>query len=140
MADVHTKAVRSYNMSRIRSKDTRPEIAVRKAIFAQGFRFRLHDIKLPGKPDIVLKKYNIVIFINGCFWHGHESCKYFVVPKTRPEWWIQKINRNKELDAINAEKIKNIGWKVITIHECEIKGDKFDQAIKNLVARILAKQ
>lgn len=87
MADVHTAVVRTYNMSRIRSKNTKPEIIVRKALFASGFRFRLHEKKLPGKPDLVLRKYKAVIFIHGCFWHGHENCKYFRVPKTKTEWW-----------------------------------------------------
>ncbi|MBD0333743.1 MAG: DNA mismatch endonuclease Vsr [Chitinophagaceae bacterium] len=91
MADVHSAEVRSYNMSRIRSKDTRPELLLRKVLFANGFRFRLHDKSLPGKPDIVLKKYKTAIFVHGCFWHGHKDCKYFVVPKTRTEWWMNKI-------------------------------------------------
>src|SRR4051812_16489030 len=99
MTDVHSKDVRSYNMSRIRSANTKPEIIVRKALFAAGFRFRLHDRKLPGKPDIVLPKYKTVIFVHGCFWHGHQRCRYFVVPKTRTEWWMNKITRNRELDT-----------------------------------------
>jgi DNA mismatch endonuclease (patch repair protein) len=86
MADVHDKATRSYNMSRIRAKNTKPELLVRKFLHAQGFRFRLHDKKLPGKPDIVLPKHKTVIFIHGCFWHGHKGCKYYVVPKTRTDW------------------------------------------------------
>ena len=85
MADVHDKATRSYNMSRIRNKDTKPEMLVRKFLFANGFRYRLNDKKLPGKPDIVLPKYKTVIFVNGCFWHGHENCKYFKLPATRTE-------------------------------------------------------
>lgn len=98
MADVHSKKIRSYNMSKIKGKNTRPEIMVRKFLFSHGFRYRLNVKKLSGKPDIVLSKYRIVIFINGCFWHGHEGCKYFVVPKTRTEWWIDKIQKNKERD------------------------------------------
>jgi DNA mismatch endonuclease (patch repair protein) len=90
MADVHNKKTLSYNMSRIRYKDTKPELLVRKYLFAKGFRYRLHDKKLPGKPDILLPKYNTLIFVHGCFWHGHEGCKYFVVPKTRTEWWLKK--------------------------------------------------
>jgi DNA mismatch endonuclease, patch repair protein len=86
MADVHNKATRSYNMSRIRAKETKPEMIVRKHLFCQGYRYRLHEKKLPGKPGIVLPKYNAVIFVHGCFWHGHDGCKYFVVPKTRTEW------------------------------------------------------
>jgi DNA mismatch endonuclease, patch repair protein len=136
MADVHTKAIRSYNMSRIRSKNTRPEMIVRKALFANGFRFRLHDKKLPGKPDIVLKKYKTVIFIHGCFWHGHIDCKYFVVPKTRSEWWLRKIDRNRELDRINTDKIKGMKWKVITIHECNLKGDKLNRSVNKLINQL----
>lgn len=121
MADVHSKATRSYNMSRIRSKDTKPEMIVRQLLFASGFRFRLHRGDLPGKPDIVLPKYKTVIFVHGCFWHGHEGCRYFVVPKTRTEWWLNKINRNKALDEINAGKLQEMGWRVIQIFECSLK-------------------
>src|SRR5882672_4043589 len=121
MADVHDKKTRSYNMSRIRSKNTKPEILVRKSLHAQGFRYRLHGKKLPGKPDIVLPKYKTVIFIHGCFWHGHKNCKYFVVPKTRTSWWLKKIQRNKQLDLENFIKLKNEGWKVFSIFECELK-------------------
>src|SRR6266487_4753063 len=99
MADVHDKETRSYNMSRIKSRNTKPELLVRKFLHAHGFRYRLHVKDLPGKPDIVLPKYRTVIFIHGCFWHGHEGCKYFVVPKTRTEWWLTKINSNKANDA-----------------------------------------
>jgi DNA mismatch endonuclease (patch repair protein) len=94
MADVHSKETRSYNMSRIRSRNTKPEMLVRRYLHAQGFRYKLHDKTLPGKPDIVLPKYKTVIFIHGCFWHGHENCKYYVVPKTKTEWWLNKINGN----------------------------------------------
>jgi DNA mismatch endonuclease (patch repair protein) len=133
MADVHSNAVRSYNMSRIRSKNTKPEIAVRKALFANGFRFRIHDKRLPGKPDIVLPKYNTVIFIHGCFWHGHTGCKYFVVPKTNTAWWQKKINRNKELDQSNLKKLKLLGWNVITIYECRLKGRKLPGSVNKLI-------
>jgi len=95
MTDVHNKQTRSYNMSQIKGKNTKPEMLVRKFLFANGFRYRLHDIKLPGKPDIVLPKYKSVILVHGCFWHGHEGCKYFVVPKTRTEWWLQKIDARR---------------------------------------------
>src|ERR1019366_3020266 len=117
MADVHDKKTRSYNMSRIRSKDTKPELIVRSFLHRNGFRFRLHDKKLPGKPDIVLKKYKTVIFVHGCFWHGHKGCKYFVVPKTRTKWWLNKINRNKELDAIHNKALRKSGWHIIEIWE-----------------------
>jgi DNA mismatch endonuclease (patch repair protein) len=135
MADVHDKKTRSYNMSRIRSKDTKPEMLVRKFLHANGFRFRLHDKKLPGKPDIVLPKYKTVIFVNGCFWHGHEGCKYFVVPKTRTGWWLEKIGRNKENDKKKAKALRKEGWKVVEIWECRLKTDfekKLNQVINNL--------
>lgn len=125
MADVHSKEVRSYNMSRIKGKNTKPEMLVRKFLHAQGFRYRLHDKKLPGRPDLVLPKYKTVIFIHGCFWHGHDNCKYFVIPKTRTLWWLEKINRNKELDMKSLETLKKMKWKVITVYECDLKGDRF---------------
>ncbi|WP_293744651.1 very short patch repair endonuclease [uncultured Pedobacter sp.] len=121
MADVHSKEIRSYNMSRIKGKNTRPEMLVRQFLHANGFRYRLHVKDLPGKPDIVLPKYKTVIFIQGCFWHGHDQCRYYVVPKTKTEWWLEKINGNKSKDALNIYKLKQIGWKVIEVWECELK-------------------
>src|ERR1700742_3903936 len=121
MADVHSKETRSYNMSRIRSKDTKPEMLVRKFLHKNGFRYRLHVKNLPGKPDIVLPKYKTVVFIHGCFWHGHEGCRYFVVPKTRTDWWLNKINGNILKDASAAELLAKMGWKVIEIWECSLK-------------------
>ena len=126
MTDVHDKATRSYNMSQIRSKDTKPEIMVRKFLFAKGFRFRLHVKDLPGKPDIVLPKFKTVIFVNGCFWHEHEGCKYFVMPKTRTEWWKEKIKRNKNNDIEKHSQLVNLDYKVIVIWECEIKNRTFN--------------
>jgi len=136
MADVHTKKIRSFNMSRIRSKDTKPELTVRKLLHAEGFRFRLHVNDLPGKPDIVLKKYETVVFVHGCFWHGHEGCKYFVVPGTRTDWWLQKINRNKELDGINARKLNDLGWQVINIYECQLKKEKIEKTLRKLTDKL----
>lgn len=121
MADVHDPEVRSYNMSQIKGKGTKPEILVRKSLHASGFRYRLHEKKLPGKPDIVLPKYKTVVFVHGCFWHGHEDCKYFVVPKTRTEWWLNKIKRNSQRDKKNQERLISQGWKVLTVFECELK-------------------
>lgn len=121
MTDVHDKKTRSFNMSRIRSKDTGPEIIVRKFLFGEGFRYKLHDRTLPGKPDLVFPKYKTVIFINGCFWHGHEGCKYFVIPQTRRKWWTDKINRNKQLDADHIRQLKQLGWNIITVFECSLK-------------------
>jgi DNA mismatch endonuclease, patch repair protein len=136
--DVHDEKTRSYNMSRIRSKDTKPEILVRKFLFAKGFRYKLYDKTLPGKPDIVFPKYKTVVFIHGCFWHGHEGCKYFVVPKTRTEWWINKINRNKQLDAEHNAKLRKMDWKVITIFECRLK-PQYRLRTLNLLSKRLAK-
>jgi len=137
MADVHSPETRSYNMSRIKGKDTKPEMIVRKFLFSKGFRYRLHVKNLPGKPDIVLPKYKTVIFIHGCFWHGHEGCKYFVVPKTRTDWWLNKIIGNISNDNRNAELLKLEGWRVLIIWECEIKANK-QNSLEQLVEKILA--
>ena len=123
MTDVHSVAIRSHNMSRIKGKDTKPEIFVRKYLFSKGFRYRLHSIHLPGKPDIVLPKYNTIIFINGCFWHGHENCKYYVIPKSRTSWWLDKINKTKSRDNLIFSKLTNMGWTIHIIWTCEIKKD-----------------
>jgi DNA mismatch endonuclease (patch repair protein) len=136
MADVHTAAVRSYNMSRIRSKDTKPEMVVRKALFAAGFRFRLHQKSLPGKPDIVLKKHTTVIMIHGCFWHGHNGCKYSVFPKTRTQWWLEKINRNRLLDEVNIKALRKAGWKVTVIYECELKSNRLDSTLEKIFKKL----
>lgn len=113
-------------MSRIKGKDTKPELIVRKHLFAEGFRFRLHNKSLPGKPDITLKKFKTVVFINGCFWHGHSGCRYFKIPKTRTEWWTEKINKNIDNDLIAENKLKSMGWNVLTIWECDLKNKKED--------------
>jgi DNA mismatch endonuclease (patch repair protein) len=123
MADVHSKETRSYNMSRIRSKDTKPEMVVRKFLHKNGFRYRLHVKDMPGKPDIVLPKYKTVIFIHGCFWHGHEGCKYASIPKTRAEWWAEKINRNIQNDANTEVALKVADWNIITIWQCQLKNN-----------------
>ena len=121
MADAHKSNIRSYNMSRIRSKDSKPEIIVRKFLHAQGFRFRLHDKKLPGKPDIVLKKYKTAVLVHGCFWHAHPECKESHIPATSQEYWKPKIQRTIERDATNETALKALGWHVIKIWECEIE-------------------
>lgn len=136
MADVHDKATRSFNMSQIKGKNTKPEIMVRRFLHAQGFRYKLHDKTLPGKPDIVLPKYKTVIFIHGCFWHGHEGCKYFVIPKTRTEWWLTKINSNARNDEKAYRLLKNSGWKVIIIWECGLKGPVLNRALLRLAEEI----
>ena len=137
MADVHTKAQRSYNMSRIRSTNTKPEMLVCKFLHAHGFRYRLHDKKLPGKPDFVLPKYKKVIFVHGCFWHGHEGCKYYVVPKTKTEWWLTKINTNKANDIKAVKALKKEGWKVIEIWECQLKSIKIKRTFYYLSKKFI---
>ena len=137
MADVHDADTRSYNMSCVKSKNTKPEIWVRKYLFACGFRYRINVKKLPGTPDIVLPKYKTAIFVNGCFWHGHKNCRYFVIPKTRTEWWLDKINRNIDRDQANILALKKSGWRVITIRECQLKPAIRDDTLLNLSKIIL---
>jgi len=133
MADVHDRQTRSYNMSQIKGKNTKPEILVRKFLFSKGFRYRLHAKNLPGKPDIVLPKYKTIIFINGCFWHGHENCKYYVIPKTRTEWWLDKINHTKQRESENFLQLSESGWKIVTIFECQLKTDKLNNTLIKLL-------
>lgn len=123
-------------MSQIKGKDTKPEMMVRKYIFSKGFRYRLHDKRLPSKPDIVLPKMKVAVFIHGCFWHGHTNCRYFVLPKTRTEWWLKKIERNKQLDSENLLKLKDAGWKVFTIFECKLKPNLRAKTLENLVNKL----
>lgn len=136
MADVHTPEQRSYNMSQIRGKNTKPEELVRKYLFSQGFRYRKNDSRLPGKPDIVLPKYKTVIFVNGCFWHGHEGCRYFVWPKNNAEFWKAKISGNIQRDAQCARLLKEQGWNVIVVWECELKKANREATLKRLEARL----
>ena len=121
MTDIVSPDKRSKMMAGIKGKDTRPEILIRKALHRQGFRYSLHRKDLPGKPDLVLPKYNAVIFINGCFWHAHD-CHLFKWPKTRPEFWREKIGGNKERDKRNLDKLSELGWRVLIIWECALKG------------------
>ena len=117
---------RSRNMSAIKSKNTKPEIKVRKVLHSMGYRFRLHRKDLPGSPDIVLPKYKTVIFVHGCFWHRHENCKYASTPKTRQEFWEAKFRENINRDKLNQENLSSNGWKIIIVWECEIKDKDFD--------------
>ncbi len=121
MVDHLTKEERSWNMSRIRSKNTKPEIIVRSLLHRMGYRFRLHRKDLPGKPDIVLPKYKIVIFVHGCFWHGHNVCKRSNIPKSNKDYWTHKIARNITRDKENNTKLKKAGWKILKIWECQTK-------------------
>lgn len=134
--DVHSKEVRSYNMSCIKGKGTKPEEIVRKYLFSQGFRYRKNDKRLPGTPDVVLPKYKTVIFVNGCFWHGHEGCKYFVWPKNNAEFWKAKILQNIERDKRDFERLENLGWKVVVVWECSLKKNSRQQSLEDLLERI----
>lgn len=136
MADVHSTAQRSFNMSRIKGKDTKPEMLVRRYLHAHGYRYKLHDKTLPGKPDIVLPKYRTLIFVHGCFWHGHTHCRYYVVPKTRTDWWLHKINTNKCNDARAVKALKHDGWKIITIWECALKPAKLENTLSALLKKL----
>lgn len=139
MADNHSKAVRSYNMSRIRSKNSRPEETVRKYLFSQGFRYRKNDNRLPGKPDIVLPKYKTVIFVNGCFWHMHD-CGRFVWPSSNEDYWRPKILRNVERDESHVALLRKMGWKVIVIWECELKRKVAHERLEKLTVEIRGQQ
>ena len=136
MADVHTPEQRSYNMSRIHSKYTKPEELVRKFLFSQGFRYRKNDARLPGKPDIVLPKYKTVVFVNGCFWHGHEGCRYFVWPKNNAEFWKEKITGNIQRDKRNHRLLEEQGWRVIEIWECELKKKSAQDRLEHLAQEL----
>lgn len=134
--DVHSKEIRSFNMSRIRGKNTKPEEVVAKYLFSQGFRYRRNVEKLPGTPDIVMKKYKTVIFINGCFWHAHEGCKYFVLPDNNKKFCEKKLFRNRERDFEKKIQLEKLGWKVITIWECELRKDKIEETLENLKQKL----
>ena len=117
------------NIGSIHSANTEPEMIVRKYLFAHGFRYRLNHPRLPGRPDIVLRKYRTCIFINGCFWHGHEGCKYYVIPKSNTEFWTRKITRNIERDKQVQQELARMGWHCMTIWECELKPQKREQTL-----------
>lgn len=123
-------------MSQIRCKDTKPEIVVRKFLHSNGMRFRLHNKNLPGKPDLTLSRHKTVIFVNGCFWHGHQGCKYFVIPKTRTKWWQDKIDTTKNRDRENMKKLNELGWNTIIIWECDLKPDKRKTTLEILLKSI----
>jgi len=140
--DIVDKKTRSRMMSGIRGKNTKPEILVRKSLFSKGLRYRLHDKRLPGKPDLVFPKYKAVVFVNGCFWHGHD-CYLFKWPSTRTGFWKKKITRNRELDRINIEKLKKAGWRVFLVWECALKGKgkrPLEQVINTLESWIRGKK
>lgn len=131
--DIWSREKRSEVMSRIRNKGTKPEVTLRKALFARGFRYRVNVKTLPGKPDIVLPRYKTVIFVHGCFWHGHPGCKYAYTPKSNTEFWVNKISGNRERDAVVKRELEESGWKVIIVWECEIRhGKDFSGLIERL--------
>ena len=132
MTDKLTPEQRHKCMSHIRSKNTKPEMVVRKFLFSKGFRYRINVRNLPGTPDIVMRKYRTVIFINGCFWHGHEGCKYYVIPKSNSDFWIKKIQRNQERDMQERILLRQMGWHVIVIWECQVRPKTKDETLKRL--------
>ena len=136
MTDILNKEKRSWNMSRIRSGNTKPEIAVRRTLHVLGYRFRLHRKDLPGKPDIVLPKYKTVIFVHGCFWHRHENCRYSYNPKSRTEFWQDKFAANIERDKRSAADLKMLGWRQLVIWECETRNP---ENIRSIIERFFEK-
>lgn len=138
VTDVHSAKTRSYNMSRIRSKNTKPEILVRKHLFSKGLRFRKNDKRYPGHPDIILPKYKTAIFVNGCFWHVHEGCPSFKWPKTNIDFWLKKLGTNQIRDISNYASLRESGWKVIVIWECELS-KQMDTRLTNLFGDITGK-
>ena len=119
-------------MAAVKSKDTKPEMVVRKYLWSRGFRYRVNNPRLPGHPDFVLRKYHTCIFVNGCFWHGHEGCKYFRMPKTNTEFWERKISRNRERDREEQKQLARMGWHCITVWECELKGERREKTLESL--------
>lgn len=139
MVDTFSKETRSYVMSRIKCKDTKPEIIVCSYLFSRGLRFRKNDKRYPGSPDIVLPKYKTIVFVHGCFWHLHEGCKYARIPKSNVDYWEKKLYRNRERDKHNQKELEKMGWNVITVWECELKKDNVEQTLEDLYAQITSK-
>lgn len=138
MTDTVSKSRRSEIMRNVKGKHTKPEIIVRKYLHSNGFRFRIHDKKLPGNPDVKLTKYKTIIFVNGCFWHGHENCRIYVMPKSNADFWSEKIKRNMDRDQIIINNLKKLGWNVIIVWECALKVKKREQTLGELVEKIIA--
>ena len=130
--DKLTKEQRHRCMAAIHSRDTKPELLVRKYLFARGFRYRLNHPRLPGKPDIVLRKYRSVIFVNGCFWHGHEGCRFYVLPKSNTDFWAAKIERNRRRDREEQQRLAGMGWHCITVWECQLRPARREQTLRSL--------
>lgn len=123
---------RHNNMAAIKGKGTKPEMIVRKFLWSRGFRYRVNNARLPGHPDLVLRKYRTCIFVNGCFWHGHKNCRYYIIPKTNTDFWIRKITRNIERDSQEQLQLARMGWHCITVWECELKREKRDETLESL--------
>lgn len=138
MVDRCSKETRSYIMSQIKSKDTKPEIIVRSYLFSKGLRFRKNDKRYPGSPDIVLPKYKTIVFVHGCFWHLHDGCKYAIMPKSNVDFWKKKLNGNKERDERNRKELEKMGWDVITVWECQLKKDMREQTLEDLYFQIIS--
>ena len=136
MADSLSKEKRSWNMSKIRGKDTAIEVRVRKYLFSKGFRYRKNVKRLPGKPDIVLPKYKTVIFVHGCFWHRHKGCKNATTPKTRTDFWNEKFCKNVENDQLHTRQLTEMGWNVLVLWECEIE-KRFEETMERSIEKIL---
>ncbi len=137
MPDIFSKDKRSLIMAAVTNKSTKPEVLFRKALFNKGYRYKINDKYLPGSPDIVLPKYNTVIFIHGCFWHGHSKCKKAIKPKSNIEFWQSKIKKNKERDRLVESKLKNIGWKIIIVWECELRNkENFSKTILDIESKL----
>ncbi len=135
MSDSLTAQKRSWNMSRIKGKDTKPEIIVRKYLFSEGFRFRKNDKRYPGKPDIILPRYKTAIFVHGCFWHRHNGCKMATMPKSNTDFWTEKFNKNIYNDQKHVAELTQMGWRVIIIWECEIKNN-FNETMRRIISEI----
>ena len=130
--DTLSKQQRHNNMASIKGKNTKPEMIVRRYLWHSGFRYRVNNPRLPGHPDIVLHKYRTCVFVNGCFWHGHEGCRHYVVPKTNTDFWVRKIMRNKERDKETQQQLARMGWHCITVWECELKKERREQTLASL--------
>ncbi len=137
MSDNHTPEQRHRNMAAVHSTSTKPELNLRRALWRQGFRYRVNDKRLPGKPDVVLPKYHTVVFVHGCFWHGHKDCKYYTVPDTNKEFWVAKVTRNQERDQEVWRKLEAKGWSVIIVWECQLKKANLDQTVARVAAEIV---
>lgn len=138
--DVHTRETRSYNMSQIKGKNTKPEETVRKYLFGRGLRYRKNDKRLLGHPDIVLPKYKTVVLVNGCFWHVHEGCKYFKWPESNVKFWKNKLTENRRRDVVKIQALKELDWKVIVVWECELKGDNQTTRLNKLYLEITQRE